>query len=108
MSTLTLSGTLRFWNDGEAPSEFVLDRLQFAFVDTYEPSMIVEYVYLAFVGGHRVHYGAFEGVADGMTIKVEGAQHAELRDWGIHVPPNGELSPRPDFTDTHTETMHPF
>ncbi len=103
-----LSGTLRFWNDGEQPSEVTLDRLTFAFMETYEPSMIVEDIFLAFVDGHRVHYGEFEGVADGMTIKVKGAQHAALKDWGVHATPTRELSPRPDFMDTHTETMRPF
>ena len=81
----TLSGTLRFWSEGEPPMEVALDRVEFVFEDTYEPSLIVEEIHVAQVAGRQVWYGEIRGFASGLTIKVEGAEHAELLDWVFHT-----------------------
>ncbi|MCA9563726.1 MAG: hypothetical protein KC561_09570 [Myxococcales bacterium] len=94
-----LSGTLRYWNEGGETTEVRLDRVEFAFVDTYEPSLIVEEVYRAKVGELSLRFGEFDGFAKGYTIAVAGIEHASLSDWTDHTYPS---SPRPDFTDTLT------
>ncbi|MCA9526323.1 MAG: hypothetical protein KC549_08500 [Myxococcales bacterium] len=93
-----LSGTLRFWSGDDAPTVVRLDRVEFAWQDTWEPSLIVEEIYLATVGGRRVRYAEFEGIGRGLGIRVEGAEHAELVDWVKHV---GDATvPGPPFVDS--------
>ncbi len=99
----TLSGTLRFWSSGQNPTEVRLERVDFVFERTYEPSMIVEEIFVAEVAGRRVRYGEIRGLATGMSIKVEGAEHAELVDWvchGVRLPDGVETHvPQPGFVD---------
>lgn len=102
-----LTGTLRFFNDGEPPTTLQLDRVDVAFVDTWEPSLIVEYIYEAVIDGHRVRYTEWEGGlgkvwTSGRSVRVDGAQHAELLSWGTVGPaPHFTFSPQPDFRDEH-------
>ena len=75
-----LSGTLRFWNENEPVTSRSLNRVDFVFYDTWEPSLIVEYSYIAEVSGQRVTYMEVQGYTNGLAIKVDGAEHAELVD----------------------------
>ncbi len=97
-----LSGTLRFWSGDDEPTEVQLDQLEFVFFDSWEPSLIVEEWYVAQINGRRVRYGEFDGMARGLTLRVEGAEHASLTKWGRASTAAGEPVPQPDFTDTHT------
>ncbi len=49
----TLSGTLRFWNEGEASISVSLEGVEFTFHETWEPSLIVEERYVAEVAGNK-------------------------------------------------------
>ena len=78
-----LTGTLRFYDEGAEPVTIALDRVAFAFVDTWEPSLIVESIYETVIAGRKVRYSEWEGGlgstwTSGRAIRVEGAQHAEL------------------------------
>src|SRR5690606_40589593 len=100
-----LSGTLRFWSDDEDPTddrltEVQLDRVEFVYFDTWEPSLIVEEWYVAEVAGYRVRYGEYDGMYRGLTLKVEGAEHAQLMGWGEHTAAGGWIE-RPDFVDSY-------
>lgn len=81
----TLSGTLRFWNEGEASISVSLEGVEFTFHETWEPSLIVEERYVAEVAGRQVMYAEIRGYATGLAIKVAGADHAELVDWMIRT-----------------------
>ncbi|MCA9578956.1 MAG: hypothetical protein R3B40_32105 [Polyangiales bacterium] len=104
-----LTGTLRFYDEGAEPVTIALDRVAFAFVDTWEPSLIVESIYETVIAGRKVRYSEWEGGlgstwTSGRAIRVEGAQHAELLSWGTVGPaPGYALTPLPDFRDSYTE-----
>ncbi len=103
--TFALSGTLRFWNDDDAPPrELELDRVIFTYETTYEPSLIVEEVYLAWVGSRAVRYSEYDGGMgtrswSGRAIKVEGFRHAALVNWRIHRGERDDGAPQRELVD---------
>lgn len=101
----TLSGTLRFWSGDARPTEVHLDRVEFAYHDTWEPSLIVEEIYVAEVAGRRVRFGEYDGVARGLSLRVADAEHAELVDWVRHRADSDATTPGPDFVDSHVFEM---
>lgn len=97
----TLSGTLRFWNDDEPVTTIVLDRVDFTFHETWEPSLVIEERYVADLAGKRVTYAEIRGYATGVAISVNGADHAELVDWVTHGDRAEETSEAmPSFVDS--------
>jgi len=100
----TLSGTLRFWNEDEPATTVVLNRVEFTFHETWEPSLVVEERYVAQVEGKRVTYAEVRGYASGLAIKVDGARHAELIDWVTHGVQTGDgaetRESMPSFVDS--------
>ena len=88
----------------------VLDRVEFTFQDTWEPSLIVEDRYVAEVLGRRVTYGEIRGIGSGLSIAVEGADHTELADWvthGVQGADRVEIRvPQPSFMDSIIWDVH--
>ena len=101
-----LSGTLRYWTDERDVHERALDRVVFEFEETWEPSLIVEEIYVAELDGLRVRLSEFAGgmgelSMSGRAIKVEGFRHAALVDWVIHA--GGGALPQADMIDRALE-----
>ena len=103
-----LSGTLRYWSGDATPAQVRLERVDFAYHDTWEPSLIVEDRYVAQVDGRRVRFSEYDGIAEGLSVKVEGAEHAALSDWVRHVAGSEATIAGPDFVDSIVLTMRKF